>query len=79
MPASSAHGQSVSTQQCAPCLDLGLHASPAQAYLFVCMHVCSCVQVIEKAYKKLRLDAMVIQQGRLVDNAKDKVDSMFNM
>lgn len=30
-------------------------------------------KVIEKAYKKLRLDAMVIQQGRLVDNAKDKV------
>ena len=28
------------------------------------------LQVIEKAYKKLRLDAMVIQQGRLTDNPK---------
>ena len=28
------------------------------------------MQVIEKAYKKLRLDAMVIQQGRLTDNPK---------
>ena len=28
------------------------------------------VQVIEKAYKKLRLDALVIQQGRLTDNVK---------
>jgi len=27
-------------------------------------------KVIEKAYKKLRLDALVIQQGRLTDNAK---------
>ncbi|KAK9861243.1 hypothetical protein WJX84_005000 [Apatococcus fuscideae] len=27
-------------------------------------------KVIEKAYKKLRLDAMVIQQGRLTDNTK---------
>ncbi len=27
-------------------------------------------QVIEKAYKKLRLDALVIQQGRLTDNVK---------
>ncbi|KAK9868512.1 hypothetical protein WJX84_000615 [Apatococcus fuscideae] len=27
-------------------------------------------KVIEKAYKKLRLDAMVIQQGRLTDNSK---------
>jgi hypothetical protein len=27
-------------------------------------------QVIEKAYKKLRLDALVIQQGRLVENTK---------
>lgn len=26
--------------------------------------------MIEKAYKKLRLDAMVIQQGRLTDNPK---------
>jgi SWI/SNF-related matrix-associated actin-dependent regulator of chromatin subfamily A member 5 len=30
-------------------------------------------QVIEKAYKKLRLDALVIQQGRLTDNAAAKV------
>jgi hypothetical protein len=29
--------------------------------------------VIEKAYKKLRLDALVIQQGRLQDNAASKV------
>ena len=28
------------------------------------------LQVIEKAYKKLRLDAMVIQQGRLTENTK---------
>jgi hypothetical protein len=27
-------------------------------------------QVIEKAYKKLRLDALVIQQGRLTEGAK---------
>ena len=27
-------------------------------------------KVIEKAYKKLRLDALVIQQGRLTDNTK---------
>ncbi len=27
-------------------------------------------QVIEKAYKKLRLDALVIQQGRLTENTK---------
>ena len=27
-------------------------------------------QVIEKAYKKLRLDALVIQQGRLTENVK---------
>ncbi len=26
--------------------------------------------MIEKAYKKLRLDALVIQQGRLTDNVK---------
>lgn len=26
--------------------------------------------MIEKAYKKLRLDALVIQQGRLVENTK---------
>ncbi len=31
------------------------------------------LQVIEKAYKKLRLDAMVIQQGRLTDNTSSKV------
>lgn len=30
-------------------------------------------KVIEKAYKKLRLDALVIQQGRLSDNAATKV------
>ena len=29
-------------------------------------------KVIEKAYKKLRLDALVIQQGRLTDNAAAK-------
>ena len=28
------------------------------------------LQVIEKAYKKLRLDALVIQQGRLVESTK---------
>jgi hypothetical protein len=28
------------------------------------------LQVIEKAYKKLRLDALVIQQGRLVEGTK---------
>jgi SWI/SNF-related matrix-associated actin-dependent regulator of chromatin subfamily A member 5 len=27
-------------------------------------------KVIEKAYKKLRLDALVIQQGRLTENKK---------
>jgi hypothetical protein len=31
------------------------------------------VQVIEKAYKKLRLDALVIQQGRLTENQATKV------
>ncbi|KAF5841595.1 P-loop containing nucleoside triphosphate hydrolase protein [Dunaliella salina] len=30
-------------------------------------------KVIEKAYKKLRLDALVIQQGRLTDNSQNKV------
>ena len=30
-------------------------------------------QVIEKAYKKLRLDALVIQQGRLTENTQAKV------
>lgn len=30
-------------------------------------------KVIEKAYKKLRLDALVIQQGRLSDNQQAKV------
>ena len=30
-------------------------------------------KVIEKAYKKLRLDALVIQQGRLTDNSANKV------
>jgi SWI/SNF-related matrix-associated actin-dependent regulator of chromatin subfamily A member 5 len=29
--------------------------------------------VIEKAYKKLRLDALVIQQGRLTENQGSKV------
>ena len=28
------------------------------------------MQVIEKAYKKLRLDALVIQQGRLTETTK---------
>eukprot|EP00967_Tisochrysis_lutea_P059684 scaffold76063_cov21-Tisochrysis_lutea.AAC.1 len=50
-------------------------------------HVCACglqvfrlciensieEKVIEKAYKKLRLDALVIQQGRLTDNSQNKV------
>jgi SWI/SNF-related matrix-associated actin-dependent regulator of chromatin subfamily A member 5 len=38
-------------------------------------------KVIEKAYKKLRLDALVIQQGRLVENSKSKVnkDELLNM
>lgn len=31
-------------------------------------------KVIEKAYKKLRLDALVIQQGRLTENAQSKVN-----
>jgi hypothetical protein len=30
-------------------------------------------KVIEKAYKKLRLDALVIQQGRLTENQGSKV------
>ena len=38
-------------------------------------------KVIEKAYKKLRLDAMVIQQGRLTENRNTKVnkDDLLNM
>mmetsp|Transcript_22804 Transcript_22804/g.58023 ORF Transcript_22804/g.58023 Transcript_22804/m.58023 type:complete len:1052 (-) Transcript_22804:484-3639(-) len=38
-------------------------------------------KVIEKAYKKLRLDALVIQQGRLSDNAASKVgkDDLLSM
>ncbi|GFH05549.1 uncharacterized protein HaLaN_00029, partial [Haematococcus lacustris] len=32
--------------------------------------------VIEKAYKKLRLDALVIQQGRLTENAASKVGEL---
>ena len=32
-------------------------------------------KVIEKAYKKLRLDALVIQQGRLTDQSAAKVRS----
>lgn len=35
--------------------------------------VCNLLQVIEKAYKKLRLDALVIQQGRLTENQGAKV------
>mmetsp|Transcript_40687 Transcript_40687/g.90456 ORF Transcript_40687/g.90456 Transcript_40687/m.90456 type:complete len:1088 (-) Transcript_40687:511-3774(-) len=31
-------------------------------------------KVIEKAYKKLRLDALVIQQGRLTENSSSKVN-----
>ena len=31
-------------------------------------------KVIEKAYKKLRLDALVIQQGRLTENANKNVN-----
>lgn len=33
----------------------------------------SAEQVIEKAYKKLRLDALVIQQGRLTEGNASKV------
>lgn len=38
-------------------------------------------KVIEKAYKKLRLDAMVIQQGRLTEKSNSKVnkDDLLNM
>ena len=38
-------------------------------------------QVIEKAYKKLRLDALVIQQGRLQDSSAAKVnkDDLLSM
>eukprot|EP00798_Chlamydomonas_sp_ICE-L_P028324 gene28324-31441_t len=38
-------------------------------------------KVLEKAYKKLRLDALVIQQGRLTENSKDKVkkEDLLNM
>ncbi|KAL4858477.1 ISWI chromatin-remodeling complex ATPase [Chlorella vulgaris] len=38
-------------------------------------------KVIEKAYKKLRLDALVIQQGRLVESSKAKVnkDDLLSM
>ncbi|GMH40196.1 hypothetical protein BSKO_08100 [Bryopsis sp. KO-2023] len=38
-------------------------------------------KVIEKAYKKLRLDALVIQQGRLTENSKTKVnkEDLLNM
>lgn len=38
-------------------------------------------KVIEKAYKKLRLDALVIQQGRLTENTKTKVnkEDLLNM
>lgn len=35
-----------------------------------CSSLGACSQVIEKAYKKLRLDALVIQQGRLTENTK---------
>jgi SWI/SNF-related matrix-associated actin-dependent regulator of chromatin subfamily A member 5 len=39
-----------------------------------------CLQVIEKAYKKLRLDALVIQQGRLVENTKGvNKEDLLNM
>lgn len=38
------------------------------------------VQVIEKAYKKLRLDALVIQQGRLTQTAaKVGKDDLLSM
>ena len=37
-------------------------------------------KVIEKAYKKLRLDALVIQQGRLTENTKGvNKDDLLNM
>lgn len=36
--------------------------------------------MIEKAYKKLRLDALVIQQGRLVENTKSvNKEDLLNM
>lgn len=38
------------------------------------------MQVIEKAYKKLRLDALVIQQGRLTQNtSKVGKDDLLSM
>ena len=36
-------------------------------------------KVIEKAYKKLRLDALVIQQGRLTENTQAKVSSTVGL
>ena len=37
-------------------------------------------KVIEKAYKKLRLDALVIQQGRLTENTKSvNKDDLLSM
>jgi hypothetical protein len=55
---------------CAP-----LHRLPYIVDLpsFPCAAVVMCRQVIEKAYKKLRLDALVIQQGRLTENQGSKV------
>ena len=39
-----------------------------------------CMQVIEKALKKLKLDAMIIQQGRLSDNkASVNKDDLLSM
>ena len=39
-----------------------------------------CSQVIEKALKKLKLDAMIIQQGRLSDNkASVNKDDLLSM
>ena len=46
---------------------------PAAATNRRSLHLCvfaPAPQVIEKAYKKLRLDALVIQQGRLVESTK---------
>ena len=49
------------------------HPTPPTSLLSSC-------QVIEKAYKKLRLDALVIQQGRLVENTKSvNKDDLLNM
>lgn len=46
----------------------------------VCQEALWCMQVIEKALKKLKLDAMIIQQGRLSDNkASVNKDDLLSM